>query len=76
MPDPWHEINDPGMFFKPVPLDKTDVAGKDDPDEGSKDDSSSVEVRLSEAVTGCIDGIWDGGFDGVENNGGDTGGEN
>jgi murein DD-endopeptidase MepM/ murein hydrolase activator NlpD len=50
MPSPWHEINDPGKFFKPkpTPADNTRVADKTDPVAEPKKEPPPTEVKLSE----------------------------
>jgi hypothetical protein len=48
--EPWHDINDPGAFFKPEPepADNTRVAYKTDSVAESKKEPQPAEVRLSE----------------------------
>ena len=50
MPDPWHNINDPGNFSKPkpAPADNTRVAYKTDPVPDPKKEPPPTEVKLSE----------------------------
>jgi hypothetical protein len=50
MPESWHDINDPGYFFKPKPepADNTRVAYKTDPVPEPKKEPPATEVKLSE----------------------------
>jgi hypothetical protein len=50
MPEQWHDINDPGHFFKPKTeqADNTRVAYKTDPVPEPKKEPPPIEVKLSE----------------------------